>query len=70
MGTIQVGQCQELFGINTDSFFFLEAASKNKPEIKESLESFKKSIEVFNSIGIEVDLSIRGDTIIFQNTTE
>lgn len=66
MSTIQVGQSKELFGINTDSFLFLELASKNKPEIKRDLENFKKSIEVFNSVGIEIDLSIKGDFVLFQ----
>ena len=67
MSTIQVSQDSELFGINKDPLFFLDCASKNYPEIQEHLINFKKSIEVFNSIGIEVDISIRGNSVIFQN---
>lgn len=67
MAIIQVGQDQEMFGNMETPYCFLESLSEHFPETKQYLDNFKKAIENFNSVGIEIDISLRYDTVIFQD---
>lgn len=59
MGLIEVGQAPELFGQNECPLSFLKKISEKYSEVQEDYEILKKSIEKFNSIGVEIDISIR-----------
>lgn len=52
-------QTEEMFGQNSDTLNLLYSLVKNYPDVVKHFENFKKSIEVFNDIKIEVDVSIR-----------
>ena len=52
-------QLKEMFGKNSDTLNALQELSEKRPETKQDFDNFKKAIEVFNSVGIEIDVSIR-----------
>jgi Holliday junction resolvase RusA-like endonuclease len=69
MSIIITSQSPETFG-NTDlPFNILDSVSENFPETKQDLDNLKKAIFHFNSVGIEIDISLRYDTIILQDRT-
>lgn len=57
--TITHFQTEEMFGQNSDTLNLLYSLIMNYPDAVQHFENFKKSIEVFNDIQIEVDVSIR-----------
>jgi hypothetical protein len=57
--TITHYQAEERFGQNSDTLNLLYSLVKNYPDAVQHFENFKKSIEVFNDIQIEIDVSIR-----------
>lgn len=65
---IQFGQSEEMFGENEFTLLVLQNISEEKKQIKNNLKNFKKAILKFNEIGIEIDISIRYDTVIVQKT--
>ncbi|MGO4773918.1 hypothetical protein ACEN2I_19950 [Flavobacterium sp. W22_SRS_FK3] len=69
MSQIETSQDKEMFGNTDTAFQILEFVSENYSETKEHLDHFKKAIVIFNSVGIEIDISLRYDTIIFQDRT-
>lgn len=52
-------QEKERFGQNEQTLDQLRELSGKRPETNEDFVNLTKAIEVFNSIGIEIDLSIR-----------
>ena len=66
MGIIQIGQGEDMYGENESTLKFLDMFSEEHPQIKSHLSNLNKTIEFLNSLGIEIDISIRYDTIIFK----
>ncbi len=52
-------QEKERFGQNSDTLNALQELSEKRPETKQDFENLKKALEKFNSVGIEIDISIR-----------
>ena len=67
MSKIQTSQDAEMFGVLDLPFKILESLVENYPERFEDLENFKKVILNFNALGIEIDISLRYDSIILQD---
>ena len=67
MSTIETSQDKEMFGDLDLPFKILETVSETFIETKQDLENLKKAISHFNSVGIEIDISLRYDSIIFQD---
>jgi hypothetical protein len=65
MSQIETSQDKEMFGNMETPYFILKSVSESYPETKQDLENLKKAIEKFNSVGIEIDISLRYDTVIF-----
>ena len=63
--TITHYQSEEMFGKNSDTLNVLQELSEKRPETKQDFENLKKAIEKFNSIGIEIDISIRYESETF-----
>jgi hypothetical protein len=57
--TITHYQSEERFGQNSDTLNVLQELSEKRPETKQDFENLKKAIEKFNSVEIEIDISIR-----------
>lgn len=68
MSKLATSQDKEMFGNMETPYFFLESVSEEYPETKQDLENLKKAIENFNAVGIEIDISLRFDTVIFHQT--
>lgn len=68
MSQLETSQDKEMFGNMETPYFILESVSEDYPETKKDLENFKKAILHFNSVGIEIDISLRYDTVIFHKT--
>lgn len=58
-----------MFGNMEIPYFILQSVSEEYPETKQDLENLKKAFSKFNSVGIEIDISLRYDTIILQDRT-
>ncbi len=69
MSQIETSQDKEMFGNTELPFKILENISEHFSETKQDLENFKKAIFHFNSVGIEIDISLRYDTVILQDRT-
>ena len=67
MSKIQTSQNSEMFGDLDLPLKILESLVENYPETNEDLKNFKKAILNFNALGIEIDISLRYDSIIFQD---
>ena len=52
-------QEESMFGQNEHTLSLLQELSEKRPETKQDFDNFKKAIEVFNSVEIEIDISIR-----------
>lgn len=52
-------QEKERFGKNDDTLKALKELSKKRPTTLKDFENLKKAIEVFKSVDIEIDISIR-----------
>ena len=63
--TITYYNQENTFGKNEDVLNALKELSEKRPETKQDFENFKKSIEKFNSVGIEIDISIRFQAELF-----
>ena len=69
MAQVETSQSKEMFGNMETPYFILQSVSEEYPETKQDLENLKKAISKFNDVGIEIDISLRYDTIIFQDRT-
>jgi hypothetical protein len=52
-------QSEEMFGQNSDTLNVLQELLKKRFKTKQDFENLKKAIENFNSLGIEINISIR-----------
>ena len=52
-------QEKKRFGKNEDTLNQLKELSDKRPQTNEHFENIKKAIEIFNSVEIEIDISIR-----------
>lgn len=57
--TITHYQAKERFGQNSDTLNVLQELSEKRPETKQDFLNLKKAIKRFNSVEIEIDISIR-----------
>jgi len=56
---------KEFYGNNETVINQLKILAKHKKECEKPLELLNKSIENFNSLGVEIDLGIRYNTSIY-----
>ena len=63
---IQFGQSEDMYGKNESTLKVLSDISVIKTEMVIDLNNFINAIEKFNLMGIEVDISIKFDNIIFK----
>lgn len=68
MSIIQYGQSEDMYGKNESTLLVLQDISRVNKEIENDLENFMKAIVKFNKIGIEIDISIKIDNIIFKKS--
>ena len=52
-------QEESRFGQNTDTLNALQELSEKRPETIQHFENLKNAIDVFNTVEIEIDISIR-----------
>ena len=63
--TITHYQAKERFGQNSDTLNALQELSEKRPETKQDFQNLKKALEKFNSVEIEIDISIRFQAELF-----
>jgi hypothetical protein len=54
-----------MFGKNEHILNALQELSEKRPETKQDFENLKKALEKFNSVEIEIDISIRFQAELF-----
>lgn len=69
MSQVETSQSEKMFGNMETPYLILKLVTEKYPETKQDLDNLKKAFSNFNSIGIEIDISLRYDTIIFQDRT-